>query len=101
MAGLYEELGIKPVINASATLTKLGGSRMPPEVVDAMRAAAHSFVDLYELQERVGARIAELTQQRGCLRRVRRGRGHHARRRLLHRRRRSRPTPSLSPSWTG
>jgi uncharacterized pyridoxal phosphate-dependent enzyme len=66
MATLYEELGIKPVINASATLTKLGGSRMPREVVDAMNAAAHSFVDLNELQEKVGARIAELTQNEAC-----------------------------------
>src|SRR5215208_5480363 len=66
MATLYEELGIKPVINASATLTRLGGSRMPPDVVDAMNAAAHSFVDLNELQEKVGARIAELTRNEAC-----------------------------------
>ncbi len=32
---IYEELGIRPIINASATLTRLGGSIMPPEVVQA------------------------------------------------------------------
>jgi uncharacterized pyridoxal phosphate-dependent enzyme len=61
MTNTYEALGMRPVINAAATLTKLGGSIMPPEVVAAMRAAADSYIDLFELQEKVGARIAELT----------------------------------------
>lgn len=60
--GIYEDLGIKPIINASATLTKLGGSRMPEEVLDAMHAAAGSFIDLPLFQTRVGDRIAELTR---------------------------------------
>ncbi len=59
---IYEDLGIRPIINASATLTKLGGSRMPGEVLEAMTAAAGSFVDLPLLQARVGDRIAELTR---------------------------------------
>lgn len=59
---IYEDLGIKPIINASATLTKLGGSRMPREVLEAMNAAAGSFVDLPHFQTRVGDRIAELTR---------------------------------------
>src|SRR5438552_3827390 len=58
---LYEELGIRPVINAYATLTRLGGSRMPPEVVAAMAEASRCFVDLNELQQRVGEQIAALT----------------------------------------
>lgn len=58
---IYQELGIRPVINAFATLTRLGGSRMPPEVVAAMEEASRCFVDLHELQRRVGERIAELT----------------------------------------
>ncbi len=62
----YAELGVRPVINASATLTRLGGSRMPPPVLEAMRSAAGSFVDLVELQQRVGARIAELTGNEAC-----------------------------------
>ncbi len=57
----YDRLGLRPVINASATLTALGGSRMPPVALKAMEAAARSFVDLRELESRVSARIAELT----------------------------------------
>lgn len=59
---IYQELGITPIINASATLTKLGGSRMPEEVLAAMQAAAGAFVDLPLLQTRVGDRIAALTR---------------------------------------
>lgn len=59
---IYQDLGIKPIINASATLTRLGGSRMPREVLEAMQAAAGAFVDLPLLQTRVGDRIAELTR---------------------------------------
>jgi len=59
---IYQELGITPIINASATLTKLGGSRMPEEVLMAMQAAAGAFVDLPLLQTRVGDRIAALTR---------------------------------------
>ena len=62
----YDRLGIRPVINAAATLTRLGGSRMPPPVLEAMRAAADSFIDLVELQRRVGERLAELTGNEAC-----------------------------------
>lgn len=58
---IYADLGIRPIINATATLTKLGGSRMPAEVMEAMVEASHAFIDLYELQRRVGERIAHLT----------------------------------------
>ena len=58
----YQSLGIRPVINAYATVTKYGGSLMPPEVIAAMNEAAGSFVDLAQLQRRVGERIAELTR---------------------------------------
>ncbi|MEM7125026.1 MAG: aminotransferase class V-fold PLP-dependent enzyme [Chloroflexota bacterium] len=59
---IYDDLGLKPIINANATLTKLGGSVMPPEVLQAMVEASKSFVDLHELQQRVGERIAQMTQ---------------------------------------
>ncbi|HEV2127182.1 MAG TPA: aminotransferase class V-fold PLP-dependent enzyme [Thermomicrobiales bacterium] len=55
------ELDIRPVINASATLTALGGSLMPAPVLAAMQAGARHFIDLHELQRKVGARVAELT----------------------------------------
>lgn len=59
-ANVYEALGVKPVINATGTVTVLGGSVMPPEVVAAWAEAAKHFVDLVELQERVGERVAKL-----------------------------------------
>jgi uncharacterized pyridoxal phosphate-dependent enzyme len=57
---IYTRLGVKTVINAQGTYTALGGSLMPPEVVQAMADAAGSFVSIAELQEKVGARIANL-----------------------------------------
>src|SRR5262245_29434694 len=58
--GIYEALGVKHVINATGTVTILGGSLMPPEVVAAWVEASKHFVNLLELQEKVGARIAKL-----------------------------------------
>jgi L-seryl-tRNA(Ser) seleniumtransferase len=58
---IYDELGVKPLINASATLTRLGGSVMPKEVVQAMVEASKNFVNLDDLQRAVGAKLAELT----------------------------------------
>jgi D-glucosaminate-6-phosphate ammonia-lyase len=57
---VYELLGVKPIINAAGTITALGGSLMPPEVVAAWNAAAKHFVPLAALQDRVGERIAKL-----------------------------------------
>lgn len=62
----YEALGVVPVINASATLTRLGGSRMPKPVMDAMAAGTEAFVDLVELQRKAGERIAALTGNEAC-----------------------------------
>ena len=60
--GVYERLGVRRVINADTTLTRLGGSLMPPDVIAAMNDAAGSFVDMHELQTVVGRRLAELTR---------------------------------------
>lgn len=57
----YQELGVRPVINAAAAQTMLGGSRMPPEVLAAMTGAASAFVHVPELHDRVGERLAHLT----------------------------------------
>jgi L-seryl-tRNA(Ser) seleniumtransferase len=56
---VYKELGVRPLINAAGTYTALGGSLMPPEVVDAITAASRQFVNLVELQAAAGKRIAE------------------------------------------
>jgi D-glucosaminate-6-phosphate ammonia-lyase len=57
---VYEKLGVKTVINAAGTLTTLGGSLMPPEVLAALTSAAQHFVEIGELQDRIGERIAAL-----------------------------------------
>ena len=57
---VYEALGVKHVINATGTVTMLGGSLMPPEVAAAWLSASRHFVNLIDLQDKVGARIAKL-----------------------------------------
>ncbi|MEM3658313.1 MAG: aminotransferase class V-fold PLP-dependent enzyme [Candidatus Hadarchaeum sp.] len=61
--GVYDELGVKKLINAWGTVTKIGGSKMPPEVLQAMCEAAQAYVDINELLNKAGKRIAELL---GC-----------------------------------
>ncbi|MCY3739712.1 MAG: aminotransferase class V-fold PLP-dependent enzyme [Candidatus Poribacteria bacterium] len=58
---IYKRLGIRTIINGNATLTRRGGSIMPPEVIAAMADASKHFVDIIELQKRVGEEIAKRT----------------------------------------
>lgn len=58
---VYEELGVKPFVNAYRPLTRLGGAIMPRQVLDAMRDASCMSVDLRILQQKVGNAIAKLT----------------------------------------
>lgn len=67
MPDVYLTLGVKPIINAAGTITALGGSIMPPEVLAAWNAASRSFVPLSELQDRVGERIAKLLRVEAAL----------------------------------
>jgi len=55
---IYDELGVRPLINAAGTLTRCGGSLMAPEVLDSMRQASRQFCLLDELHEKVGRKIA-------------------------------------------
>ena len=57
---LFKELGVTPVINAGVTMTFLSGSLMMPEVLEAINATAHDFANMHELQDKVGAKIAEM-----------------------------------------
>ncbi|HET6328973.1 MAG TPA: aminotransferase class V-fold PLP-dependent enzyme [Planctomycetaceae bacterium] len=57
---VYEQLGVRTMINAAGTLTNLGGSLMPPEVLAALASAAQHFVDMEQLQDRIGERIAAI-----------------------------------------
>ena len=55
---VYARLGVRRVINATCHWTRFGGTVMPPPVLDAMRAAAEAYVDLYELQDAASRVIA-------------------------------------------
>ncbi|HZJ58288.1 MAG TPA: aminotransferase class V-fold PLP-dependent enzyme [Clostridia bacterium] len=65
--GIYDELGVKCIINGAATLTALGGSIMPPEVLEAMTEASKSYVPIIELQHKVGAQIAKWTNNEAAM----------------------------------
>src|SRR3546814_1191572 len=56
----FKELGVTPIINAQATMTFLSGSTMVPETLEAINSTAHSFVNMYELQDAIGVKIAEM-----------------------------------------
>jgi uncharacterized pyridoxal phosphate-dependent enzyme len=58
---VYRRIGVRPFINARGTWTYLSGSLELPEVRRAMEAASQQFVDMFELQQAVGKRLAELS----------------------------------------
>ena len=58
---IYEEIGVRPIIHAGGTNTDHGGSRMRPEVIEAMARASQSYVPIVELNRKVGEFIAEIT----------------------------------------
>jgi uncharacterized pyridoxal phosphate-dependent enzyme len=58
---VYNDLGVKPIINAAGTLTTLGGSLILPEVMEAMVEASRAFVPMGELHLAAGRHIAEWT----------------------------------------
>ena len=57
--GVYESLGIRPVINAGGNTTLWGGSTPSPQVRRAMDEAENSYVEMKELLDRSGQYIAD------------------------------------------
>src|SRR6202045_87697 len=57
----YLMLGVRPFINCCSVRTMHGGSLMLPQIRDAMAEASRHFVNLDELMEAAGQRLAELT----------------------------------------
>jgi hypothetical protein len=45
MANVYEQLGIRTIVNAAGPVTRLSGSIMPAEVAEAMAGASRHCVD--------------------------------------------------------
>ena len=58
----FKELGIRTFINAAGTYTSMTGSLMPKEVINAINYGSLEYVNLDELQDKVGERIAELLE---------------------------------------
>jgi len=54
-------LGVRPHLAGHGHTTIYGGSRMPPEVMRAMAEANEEFVDMHELFDAAGRRVAEVT----------------------------------------
>ena len=57
---IYAQLGARPIINAAGNSTNMGGSTPAPVVKQAMEDAEKYFVDMAELLEKSGERIASL-----------------------------------------
>ncbi len=60
-ANLYRSIGVRPLVNARGTFTIITGSQTLPEVKRAMDDASRGFVQMDELMDGVGQRLAELT----------------------------------------
>jgi len=60
VASVYQQLGIRPVINCMGAWTVIGASRQWPELHAPMAEASSQFVFLEELQEKIGARLSKL-----------------------------------------
>jgi L-seryl-tRNA(Ser) seleniumtransferase len=61
-AGVYERIGVRPIVNCKGTFTIVSGSQSLPEVKKAMDEASRHYVHLDELMDGVGRRLAELTK---------------------------------------
>jgi len=57
---IYQRLGVRPIIHASGTTTRYGGSLLRPEALEAMREASHALVNIDELNDAAGAAIARM-----------------------------------------
>ena len=58
---IYTRLGVKPVINGRGTWTYLSASLELPQVKTAQEEASQHYVNIFELQQAAGRRLAALT----------------------------------------
>jgi uncharacterized pyridoxal phosphate-dependent enzyme len=59
--GVYEELGVRRVVNAAFCLTVLGGSTQSKEMIEAAHEANRCYVEMEELCEKAGEIITGFT----------------------------------------
>ncbi|SVD18884.1 uncharacterized protein METZ01_LOCUS371738, partial [marine metagenome] len=60
MASIFEELGVRPVLNAMGNRTLLGGSTPSATVRALMDEAESDYVNMSDLMDAVGVKIAEM-----------------------------------------
>ena len=58
---IRRQLGLRPIINASGTMTVLGASIMVPEAIAAMTAIAGEFVEMQQLHQLASDAVAQAT----------------------------------------
>ncbi len=58
---IYQQLGLKKVINACGKMTILGVSSVAPEVMQATARAASAFVEIDALVEKTGELVSRYT----------------------------------------
>lgn len=56
--GVWDDLGVRPVINAAGHMTMLGGSSLSPRTRAAMEAANRYYVEMADLLAKSGELIA-------------------------------------------
>lgn len=64
---IFKELGIRTFINAAGTYTAMSGCIMHEEVVETIRFSVHKFAMIDEVQDKVGAKIAELCHSESAM----------------------------------
>src|SRR2546428_3780368 len=64
---VYARLGVRPVIHASGTTTRYGGSRMRPETIQALPGAAPALLDIDPPNEAARAPLARMLRAPGPL----------------------------------
>jgi D-glucosaminate-6-phosphate ammonia-lyase len=60
-SNIYQSIGVRPIVNCKGTFTIISGSLSLPEVKRAMEEAGRHYVQMDELMDGVGKRLAELT----------------------------------------
>lgn len=65
--GIFKEMGLREIINASGKMTALGASAVSDEIAQSLKDASQDYVDIDELMEYTGKVIAESTgAEDGC-----------------------------------
>ena len=57
---IYKDLGLEPIINATGSVTALGGSIVAEEVKEAMDLSNDVYIPMTELEKKVGDHIAKI-----------------------------------------